>query len=180
MRKVAGLLFVVAIVVPVGVVASPADAVAGTSCKTVSGAATFSPALPKLSNTKLVLATVTAKGAKVGGCAGGGVKSASASLTAKFSKPGNCATLATSGSTNPTKGKGTWTWNTNQTSTISLTLTGVKGVPKDSKLTGTVTSGLFKGLKLSGTVAYTIPAGGCAKTALSKVTFKQLSPLVIK
>ena len=88
MRKVAGLLFAAAIVLPVGLVASPSDAVGGTSCKTVAGAATFSPALPKLSNTKLVLATVTAKGAKVGGCVGGGVKSATASLTAKFSKPG--------------------------------------------------------------------------------------------
>jgi hypothetical protein len=180
MRKVAGALFAVAIVLPVGLMASPSGAVGGTSCKTVSGAAAFSPALPKLGNATMVLSTVTAKGAKVGGCVGGGVKSASASLTAKFSKPGNCTTLAQAGSTNPTKGKGTWTWNSTKKSTIALTLTGVKGAPTHAKLAGTVTAGLFKGLKLSGLVAYAIPAGACTKTALTKVTFKQLSPLVIK
>ena len=180
MRKVARVVFAIAMVAPVGLIASPSGAVGGTSCKTASGAATFSPALPKLGNTTTVVSTVTAKGAVVGGCAGGGVISATASFTAKFSKPGNCTTLATAGNSNRAKGKGVLTWNTQRTSTIAMSLTGVNGAPKNTKLAGTVIAGMFKGLRLSGTVAFVVPAGACAKTALTKVAFKQLSPRVIK
>jgi hypothetical protein len=181
MRKVAGVLFAAAMVLPIGLVASPAGAVGGTSCKTASGSATFTPALPKLGSKVLVISTVKATGAKIGACTGGGVKSATASITAKFSKPGNCTTLATSKTPSPTKGTGTWVWNTKKTSTIALTLTGGTGATAThAKLAGTVTAGLFKGSKLSGSVIYTIPAGACQKVALTKVTFKQLTAIVIK
>jgi hypothetical protein len=179
--RVAGVLFAAAMVLPVGLIASPAGAVGGTSCKTATGSATFTPALPKLGNKTMVLSTVKATGAKIGGCVGGGVTSATASITAKFAKPGNCTTLATAKTANPTNGTGTWTWNTKKTSTIALTLTGGTGKnATHAALAGTVTAGVFKGSKLSGTVIYAIPAGACQKVALTKVTFKQLTALVIK
>jgi hypothetical protein len=181
MRKVAGVLLTAAMVLPVGLMAAPAGAVGGTSCKTAVGSATFTPALPKLSSKTTVLSTIKSTGAKIGGCVGGSVTSATATITAKFSKPGNCTTLATAKTASPTKGTGTWTWNNKKTSTIALTLTGGTGATAThAKLAGTVTAGLFKGSKLSGSVIYAIPSGACKTTALSKVTFKQLTPLVIK
>jgi hypothetical protein len=180
MRKVAGVVLMAAMMLPVGLIASPAGAVGGTKCKTLSGTATFKPALPKLTSTKTVLSTVSATGGKIGGCVGGGVKSATAVLTAKFSKPGNCTTLA-KGASNPTKGKLTLAWNTKATSTIGVvSLTSIPKKPTQSKIAGKITAGLFKGSSLSGTVNYTPQTGGCTKVDLSKVTFKQVTPLVIK
>jgi hypothetical protein len=64
---------------------------------------------------------------------------------------------------------------------MTLTLTGGTGsTATHAKLAGTITAGLFKGSHLSGSVVYAIPSGACQKTALSKVTFKQLTALVIK
>jgi len=173
MRK-AGSLCAAALMLPVGVLAVPANAAAGTSCQTISGSATFKPALPKLGSSTKVVSTITA-GGTFGGCVGGGVTSGTVKLTAKFSKPGNCATLATSGSANPAKGTETIIWNTKQTSTVNITLTGVKGQPKEARIAGTVTAGLFKGSKESGTVMYVVPKSACTSTSLSNVTVKQLT-----
>ena len=180
MRKFAGVLVAAALVLPVGVIASQADAVSGTSCKTTSGTATFKPALPKLGSSAKVVSSVAVTNGKVGSCVGGGVQSGAVKLTSKFSKPGNCSTLATAGSTNPTKGTETITWNTKQTSTVTLSLTGVKGHPTQAKIAGTVTAGLFKGSKETGTVGYVIPKGACTAKPLSVVTFKQVTALIIK
>lgn len=174
MRKAVGILCVAALVLPVGVLTTQADAAAGTSCKTISGSATFKPALPKLGSSTKVVSTITAVGT-FGGCVGGGVTSGAVKLTLKFSKPGNCATLATAGSANPAKGTEMITWNTKQTSTITLTLTGVKGQPKQARIAGAVTAGLFKGSKESGSVMYVVPKAACTSMSLSNVTVKQLT-----
>ena len=58
--RIAGaLLLTAAMVVPVGLSASPAAAVGGTACTKASGAATFKPGLPKVSSTTKVKPTVT-------------------------------------------------------------------------------------------------------------------------
>ena len=132
-------------------------AVGGTTCKTLSGSVTFSPALPKLGSKSFVLATMTAKSAKVSGCTGGGVTGGTVAMSATFSKPGNCTTVTTSGIPVATKGSETITWNTKAKSTLALTLAGVKGTPSRVTIAGTVTTGLFKGLKETGTVSYAIP-----------------------
>lgn len=181
MRRAAAILFALAVMHPLGVIdSSPAGAAGGTTCQAASGSATFKPALPKLGSKVKVAATVKVTGGKLSGCVGGGVTSGVVKLTSKFAKSLNCETLAKQGSTNPTKGTEVITWNNKKTSTISVTLTGVKTSPKQARIAGTVTAGLFKGSKQSGTVEYIPPKGGCTSKGLSVATFKHVTPQVIK
>ena len=180
MRKIPVVVLAAALVVPFGAIASRAGAAGGTTCQTIKGSATFKPALPKLGVSTKVLSSVSVANGTFGDCVGGGVTAGTVKLASKFSKPGNCATLATGGSANPTKGTETITWNTKQTSTVALTLTGVNGQPTQAKVTGTVAAGLFKGAKQSGTVAYVIPKGGCTAKALSIVAVRQVTLQIIR
>jgi len=176
MRKVAGVLVAAAMVLPIGLIASPAGAASGTTCKTTSGTATFSPALPKIGNTTLVNSTITVKNGKLGGC-NNGVTGGAVTLSAKILNA-NCSSLISPPkNAKPTTGteKITWAPASKGTSTIPVTLGTVKGHPTQTTLSGTVSAGTFKGTKVSGTVVYTIPSGACQKTALSTVTFKQLT-----
>ena len=176
-RRVAVFLAAAAMVLPIGLISSPAGAAGATTCKTATGTATFSPALPKLASKTKVKPTVTIKG-KLGGCTGG-VTSGTFNASLKFSVANNCTSLL-AGATTGTKGTESITWNTKKTSTVALTLVGVKGHVTQTKASGPVTAGLFKGSKQSGTLNYTLPTGACTSTGLSKVTFKQLTPIVIK
>jgi hypothetical protein len=165
---------------PIGLGASPAGAATvGTTCKGASGTATFSPALPKVGATTTVKPTITIKGAKLTGCKGGGVTSGTFVASLKFSVASNCSTLLAGGETG-TKGTETITWNTKQTSTVALSLKGVKGKVTQTNATGPVSKGLFAKAKQTGTLNYTLPSGGCTAAALSKVTFKSITPIVIK
>ena len=179
-RTITGLVAVAAMALPIGLIATPAGAAtAGTTCKTASGTATFAPALPKAGSSATVKPTITIKNAKLGGCKGGGVTGGTFSATLKFTVASNCATLI-AGDPTGTKGTETITWNTKQTSTVALTLAGVKGHVTETAATGGVSKGLFAKAKQSGTLNYTLPAGACGSAGLSKVTFKQLTPIVIK
>ena len=180
--KFAGvLLTTTAMLLPVGLFASPADAVGGTVCKTASGTATFLPALPPVSSTVKNKPTVTIKNGKLAGCVGGGVTSATLAATLKFGLASNCKSLLGGAATN-TKGTEKITWNNKSTSTVTLTLAGVAKKPTNINATGPVTLGLFKGSKQSGTLAFTLPAGACTTKPLSTVTFKVLptSKITIK
>jgi hypothetical protein len=177
MRKVAGVLFAAAMVLPIGLVVSPAGAATGTTCKTTSGTATFSPALPKIGNKTLVNSTITVKNGKLGGC-NNGVTAGAVTLSAKILNANCSALVSPPKNAKPTTGteKITWTPASKGTSTIPVTLGTVKGHPTETTLSGTVSAGTFKGTKISGTVVYTIPSGACQKTALSTVTFTQFTP----
>lgn len=165
---------------PIGLIAAPAGAATvGTTCKTASGTATFSPALPKAASTATAKPTITIKNAKLGGCKGGGVTSGTFSATLKFSVASNCTKLI-AGAETGTKGTETITWNTKKTSTVALTLKGVKGHVTRTTASGGVSKGLFAKAKQTGTLNYTLPAGACGTNGLAKVTFKQLTPIVIK
>jgi len=180
MRKSFVVLLGVASLLPMVVMTSPAGAATGTTCKTASGTATFSPALPKLGNKTLVTSTITVKNAKLGGCSNG-VTSGTLSLTAKIISA-NCTTLASPpANAKPTVGteKITWAPTAKGTSTVALTLGTVKGKPTETTTNGTVSAGTFKGTKSSGTVVYTLPKGACTANALTTVTFKQLTSLNI-
>ncbi len=157
-----------------------AGAATGTVCKTASGTATFSPALPKIGNKTLVTSTITVKNGKLGGC-NNGVTGGTLNLTAKLISA-NCSTLVSP----PAKAKATvgtekiaWTPAAKGTSTVAVTLGTVKGKPTETTTNGTVSAGTFKGSKSSGTVVYTIPKGACTTNALTTVTFKQLTSLTI-
>jgi hypothetical protein len=171
------LLLTAAMVLPVGLSASPAGAVGGTACPKASGTATFKPALPKIHSTTKVLPTVTIVGAKTSGCVGGGVTAGTLSATLKFHTASNCDTLI-AGKSGNVYGPLKIVWaNSKGTSTIGkATLAGITGQPPTvQKVSGLVTLGKFKGSKLTATTVYTIattPAGQCSSTGLSKVTFK--------
>jgi hypothetical protein len=183
MRKVGGVLLAVAMVLPLGLIASPAGAAGGTSCATASGKATFKPPLPPLTSKTTVLGTFTAVGT-LGKCVGGGVTSAHSTLTSVKGKTGsNCKSIATpaKAGTHTATGNGKITWNTGATSTVTWVLDPIKGKSAiNQKLTAKVTVGLFKGMTQTISTVYAIPAGACGSKPLSFVTYKQTSPAVIK
>lgn len=178
MRKVSGVLFAVAMVLPVGLLVSPADAAGGTTCKTTLATATFSPALPPLTSAAKVNTTVTSTG-KVSGCVGGGVTGGSFKTSYKLTGE-NCKVLLTyTGKT--TTAPITTTWSNGQKSVGTITLHPVKGAATKNTVTGVTKTGLFAGLKL--TTSYTFTAASktnCVSTPLAKVTVKGASPVVIK
>ncbi len=181
MRKFAGLLLVAAVALPVGLVATHAGAAAAAkpTCKTISGQASFSPALPALSSTSKTKPTVTIKGAKLAGCTGGGVTSGTVASTLKFGIANNCKSLLAGATTNTT-GTVTIVWNTKASSTAKVTLKGVTGKATSQTVAGPITTGLFKGSSLSIVTIFTPLKGGCTTAGLALVSFKQVSPLTIK
>jgi hypothetical protein len=176
--KVAGLLFATALVLPIGLIASPAGAAAGTTCKTSTGKATFNPPLPKLGSTTLVKTVLTGTGT-LSGCVGGGVTGGSVKTVSVKSSGSNCSTQLANKTIS--KATETITWNTKQTSTIAITLSPVKGKPSTNKaVSGTVTAGLFKGLHQTGLTVFTPATGSCTATTLSSVTYKNGIPAAFK
>ena len=176
MRKFAGLFVAAALILPAGIIAAaPAGAVAGASCKTLSGTATLKPGL---SNTAAKnKPVITIKNAKLGGCTGG-VTSGLLSATLKFGTANNCIGLAQGKSSN-ISGTAKVVWNNKSTSAVSLKAIGVKGKPTQLTIPGTVTAGKFKGSKTSGTVEFKIPSGQCSSKPLTTPTFKQVTKIVI-
>jgi hypothetical protein len=176
MRKMSGLMLVVAMTLPLGVIgAGPAGAVGGTACSAAAGTATFTPPLPVATSKAKVFGNLVAIGT-LGKCVGGGVTSAHTKFTSTKSTTGsNCTTLiAYNPTAKPTMGTEVITWNTGKTSTVALQLHQVKGHPTETTVTGAVTAGLFKGSHQTGTLSYTPQAGGCVKVPLKTVTYVQL------
>jgi len=177
MRKMSGLMLVVAMMVPIGVIgAGPAGAVGGTVCAAAAGTATFTPPLPILTSKTKVFGNLVAIGT-LGKCVGGGVTSAHTKFTSTKSTTGsNCTTLITYNPTaKPTMGTEVITWNTGKTSTVALQLHQVKGHATETTVTGTVTAGLFKGSHQTGSLTYTPQPNGCSKVPLKTVTYTQLT-----
>ena len=178
MRKVAGVLLAAAMVLPIALVASPAGAAGGTTCKTTTATATFSPALPILGSKTKVNTTVTSTGT-ISGCVGGGVTGGSFKTSYKLTGENCSVLLAYTGK--KTTAPITTTWSNHQTSTGTITLIPIKGSPTKNNVTGVTTKGLFVGLHLTTSYTFTaVPATGCTKTPLAKVSVKGASPVVIK
>ena len=178
MRKVGGILLAVAMLLPVGLVASPAGAAGGTTCKTNTGTSVFTPALPPVSSSATVNSTTVGTGT-ISGCVGGGVTGGTYKSTIKYTKF-NCKQLL---AYNPVARVGTitTTWSNHKTSTGTITLHAIKGNVTKVNVTGTTSSGLFKGMKLTTSFSFAaIPATGCVSTPLAKVSIKGASPTVIK
>ena len=168
MRKLSGVLFAVAMVLPLGIVgAAPAGAAGGTVCASASGSATFNPPLPILTSKATVKGNLVAIGT-LGKCVGGGVTSAHTKFTSTKSTTGsNCTTLITfNPKAKPTMGTEVITWNNGKTSTVALQLHQVKGKPTQTTVTGTITAGLFKGSHQTGSLTYKTQTNGCTKVPL--------------
>jgi hypothetical protein len=161
-----------ALMLPIGILtASPASAATAPSCTKATGTGYFKPPLPKLGSTNKVNSKLTASGS-VSGCTGGGVTSGHFSFT-QTSKPtpGNCQTLITVNKNEaPTVGTITITWN-NSKKSIAKGFKIHQTSSTEATTTGKVTSGLFAGKTISGTVTFTPEKDGCTKKDLSKVTF---------
>jgi hypothetical protein len=186
MHRSLRLFFVLALLLPMGMIeASAAGAASGTTCKSFSGNANVSPGLPKYGSKTMVRPTISIKRAKLSGC-GGSVKGATASATLKFVKSANCASLITQTIANVSaKATGTLTitWNNKMTSKVALSLSfgSIPDNPTLAKLTGTVTSGRFQGMKSSGTVEWSLSTEECFGGApLTSFTFSEFAPLVTK
>ena len=180
MRKFAGVLLAAAMVLPAAMITTQAGAAAAKpTCKAVAGQATFSPALPALSSKATTKPTVTIKGAKLTGCTGGGVTGGTVAATLKFGIANNCTTVLAGASTKTT-GTVTIVWNTKATSTAKVTLVGVTNKPTSQTVSGPITTGLFKGSKLSVVTNYTPLKGGCTTAGLALVSFKNVGALTIK
>ena len=181
MRVPVKFLMAAALVAPFGLMApSLAGAAGGTTCAHTSGTATFNPALPKSGSTVTVKPKITGKNASVTSCTGGGVTSAKLNTLAKFHDATNCDILlnGTPGPHPPT-GTITTTWNTGAKSTATVKLNPVSGKPTQTHITGKVTAGLFKGLKVDQTIAFTPKQGNCITSDLKSVTFSEVTPLKI-
>ena len=181
MRKFSGVLLAATMLLPLGAISAPAGAAAAKpTCKTISGTGTVSPALPALKSTVLVKPTATIKGGKVAGCSGGGVTTATVGATLKWGLPANCASLVAAKTAN-IAGTVTLAWNTKASSTANVTVHALD--PKATThltIAGSISTGLFKGSKLSLVVAFAPLNGGCTTAGLAKFSFKQVSALTIK
>ena len=172
MRKTFGLLCAAALMLPVGIIAAaPAGAATVTQCGVAKGTATFKPPLPKLGNSTKVKSKLTSTGT-VSGCKGGGVTSGKTKFTQTSASTGaNCTTLVQPKATDkPTVGTLTTTWQNGKVSTAKSTA--IKQTDAThANITGKITSGLFLGKTLKGTVEFTPESGGCTSKDLSKVTY---------
>jgi len=169
MRKVAGVLVVAAMLLPLGLTAAPAGAASGTSCAVQTGTASIKPGItPKATNVTITVKETLSK------CVGGGVTGGTETASI-LSKAATCAGLGKNGTkTGPIVG--TITWNTKKTSAVSINTVsdGLKATA-----TGTVKSGLFAGQKISTTIQYSLSKGNCVVTPLTALTIKGLKPFVI-
>jgi hypothetical protein len=157
-----------------------AGAAGGTTCSSSSGTATFKPALPVSGSKQKVKPTITVKRAKVRHCKGGGVTSGTFNSTSKFHTGTNCDTLlAGKPSAHPPTGTITTKWNNGKSSTGTVKLNTVAGQPTQTHVTGKVTKGLFKGMKLSATLQFAPKQGDCLTTPLKSVTFSLVGKLKI-
>ena len=173
MRKAAGLLFAMSLLVPIGVLtAAPAGSAVpkGPTCKTFAAAVTISPALPKVGSKTIVTATIRSIG-RIGGCSGGGVTDAA--FTDSYKYKGNCTTFVTGkgGVTTPGPSSLSWSNGKPSVSTTTATLVSKSGAtPIILKVTSKITKGQFVGTSASGNVKATAPAGSCKTTGLAKAT----------
>jgi hypothetical protein len=174
MRKMESLL-VAALLLASVVVLTDTGAGAATpiSCKTASGHATFSPALPKSSDRHKVHAAFSMTG-HLGSCSGGRT-SASVTLKQPKSKAGlNCKTWLTyNGRAKPTSATEVITWNGGVRSNLTVALRQVRGKPTQRRITGTIANGPFRGYRMAGTVTFTLPKNACKTTTLSSMSYHQ-------
>lgn len=176
MRKVGGVLLAVAMVLPIGLVASPAGAAAVLTCTKLTGTATFTPPVsPTVSATHKIVSHST-----ISGCTGTkGISSGKVTFTSTSIKENCKILLANKKSSTATV---TVKWNNGKVSgpgpaTVSYVSLGVV------KITSKMTNGPFKG-KTSVSKTLFLPTGGGCLTkgkslATTSVSFAKGTKLTI-
>jgi hypothetical protein len=170
MRKTFGLLCAAALMLPIGIItAAPAGAATVTQCSKAAGTFKFTPPLPVTGTTKSKLTST----GTISGCVGGKVTSGKTSFTsAPSNTPAGCSTLI---KPDP-KSKGTVgvfkvTWNNGKTSTAKAFYIKQTSAIVDATTTGKITSGLFLGKTIKGTVTFKLNSGGCSSKPASGGTY---------
>jgi hypothetical protein len=174
MRKLYVFTMAIALMAPLAVLtAGPASAAGGTTCGGQAGTATIKPGLTNTAKT----VTITAK-TTLTKCTGT-VKSGTGVATIVM-KAASCSGLAKTGSSSKLSEK--ITWNDKSSSTFSgASKTGPK--VGQATITGSITLGAFKGLKVSTVIAFTPKAGqGCTGAGIQNLTIKSVAgkPFVVK
>jgi len=183
MRKAAGVLAALSLMIPAGIlVTTPASAATPTTkCKKLKGTQHFNPSLPKLGSTKKVTSKTTAT-ATISGCVGGGVTSGKV-VTTPGKYVGNCTTLLSQKKGTVTKGTAKITWNNTKTSNVATTLTSLSSPgtanPK-LKLVTKFVKGLFAGHTSTTTITASAPSGSCTSKNLSLFNFVNTAPITSK
>jgi hypothetical protein len=175
-RKFYVFTMAIALMAPLAVLnAGPSGAAAakGTTCSGQTGTATIKPGLSNTART----VTITAK-TTLTKCTGT-VKSGTG-VASIVMKGANCAGLAKTGGKSNISEK--ITWNTKTTSTFKGTS---KTGPKvgQATITGSISAGTFKGLKVSTIIAFVPKAGqGCAGKGIQNLTIKSVAgkPFAVK
>jgi len=183
--KALRVVVAVAMLLPLGLItATSAGAAGGTTCKSFSAAARLTPGLPPAGNKSRVRPAISLQG-NISGCRGT-VTSGRASATLKFASSSNCTMLVTKATANvKTNATGTLkiAWSSRKTSTIALSLSfgAVPQKPSLATIKGSITAGLFKGMKESGTVGWTLGRNECfGGASLTALTLSGFAPVVIK
>jgi hypothetical protein len=175
MSRFGRVLMVLALVGSAGVAeAVPAGAAGGVSCATTTGVVAVKPGL----TLQKAARTLTAK-TTYAKCTGGGTITSGVATAVEKLAPGSCLDLAKVGLKSAFSV--TITWNTKATTTV--TGSAVVGKGTVVTITGTVTTGLFKGSKYSTKDLFAPKKGQtCSATApgITSLTETGKAPLVIK
>ena len=150
-------------------------ATAAQKCTTVSGTAKITPGLGSTPADQ----TVVAKGNETG-CTPSAKTGGTGALKATVHiAESDCTTLVNGGQS--FTGTGSSTWANGKVSKYSLSFkTGTGNNVTVATITGTVTSGLFKGKSLTGQIQFTIKGSpNCTTTPVTKLSFTNTKPFVI-
>jgi hypothetical protein len=174
LSKMASVAFALSLATGTGVAltASPAAGATANSCKTLKGTSTFKPAVFTAKAQRTIKSTGTVTGCLPKAKTGGSGKFTS---TLKTTKAGNCTTLVQGG--NVLKGTAKTAWKNGKVTNMSVTVkTGTGSKYNIATITGKVTSGLFKGKKVTGQVKFTPKSGNCVNAPLKSVSFTSTKP----
>jgi hypothetical protein len=163
MRKTFGVLFAAVLMMSaVAITATAASGAAATpTCKSAKGTFKFSPGLPVKGTIKG--GKLTSSG-PITGCSGGGVTSGKASFTsAKSTTASGCSTLTKPDpKSKGTLGAFTIKWNNGKTSTAKTFYIKQTKAIVDATTIGKITSGLFVGKTIKGTITFALAKGSCS------------------
>jgi len=170
MHKAAGFLLTAAILLPVGLVASPASAAAGTTCAPPSGTITASPGITATPKVQTITINLPITGCKAGGVTGG---TFTGSLKTTPISLGNFAKTAAS-----LKLTSTIKWKPTGTSTLVATsVTKIVGKSIVSTVTGKISKGTFANLTFKS--VQTVTLGPLVGGAVKNLTIKGTTPITI-
>ena len=165
MRRAVGVLVAVAIVLPVGLIASAVGASGQASCSAGSGSYTFGTPLPRHGDPKTVNTTVSGK-FTISGCTGLGSITGGTGV-----QTGTVSNASWDKSWSP-QGTTVITWSDGETSTIPI-------LPWAGEPSGGVTSGLFTGAQIGATASVVLFGPNSGNIPLKGITWKSVTPLLV-